>query len=92
MRRPAYIEICEIVSIDYVQMIAKVKTTEGRELELPIIYSGVISDIKNYNNLRALVLYVDYAAENGVVFIAPSGIFNASLAEENAKKPKFVAL
>ncbi len=92
MRQPAYVELCDIERIDFVQMIVNVKTEYGMQLNFPIIYSGTVSDAVDYGKLKALVLYTDYMNETGIAFIVPKGLFNQAIAEKNSKKPKFVTV
>ncbi len=92
MRQPAYVELCDIEKIDFVQMIVTVKNEYRRKLNFPILYSGTVSDAVDYGNLKVLVLYTDYINETGVAFIVPKGLFNKEIADQNSKKPKFVVM
>lgn len=92
MRQPAYVELCDIEQIDFVQMIVTVKDEYGKKLNFPILYSGTVSDAVDYGKLKALVLYTDYMNETGIALIVPKGLFNKAIADKNSKKPKFVVV
>ena len=80
MKRPAYVEVCDIEEIDFVQMIVSVQTEDKRELQFPIVYSGIVSDAVDYAKLKAFIIYSDVNSEGGIAILVPNGLLNSYIA------------